>query len=136
MVSAEFAAVLRDFDLGQNALYPVRVLKYNRKTPVEGEYFCINFGERKASFLPEISKAKISKSYWEEEEKRWTLLIVPEDDDIALDASALEGPDLWIENPRFWRAFFLSDRLVQALRAAKMTRRLGLFRCRVITDMA
>jgi hypothetical protein len=38
-----------------------------------------------------------------------------------------------MENPRFSSAFFLSDRLVQALRVAKMTRRLGLYRCRVMT---
>ena len=37
------------------------------------------------------------------------------DDDIALSEAALEGADLWLEEPRFTRAFFISDRLARDL---------------------
>jgi hypothetical protein len=61
----------------------------------------------------------------------WKLDLVPEDDDFALSAAALQGPDLWI-GAQVWDAFFLSDRLVRALREARLTRRLGLRRCRAV----
>jgi hypothetical protein len=50
----------------------------------------------------------------------WKLDLVPEDDDFALSAAALQGPDLWI-GAQVWDAFFLSDRLVRALREARLT---------------
>jgi len=41
------------------------------------------------------------------------------------------GPNICI-NPYVRSAFFLRDTLVQALRVAKMTRRFGLRKCRVV----
>ncbi|MCZ4091488.1 hypothetical protein [Sinorhizobium psoraleae] len=52
LVSAACADVLRQFDLGHSSLYPIRLFQHDRKTPVEGEYFCLNIGERKDAFLP------------------------------------------------------------------------------------
>ena len=129
LVSAALAGVLREFDLGRTSLYPTKVLQFDRKTPVEGEYLCINFGERKASFLPEESP-KAKRVYPDQD--IWKLSLDPKDDDVVLGAGALEGPDLWLEEPRFTKAFFLSDRLVRALRDAKLARHFGLRRCRVI----
>ncbi|PWR25316.1 imm11 family protein [Zavarzinia aquatilis] len=128
VVSAAMADVLRQFDLGHTSLYPTRVYQHDRKTPVEGEYYCLNFGERKASFLADASP-RANKVYPNQD--IWALSLAPKNDDIALSANALEGVDLWTEEPRFTRAFFLSDRLVTALRDAKLTRYLGLFRCRI-----
>jgi len=54
-----------------------------------------------------------------------------EDGQIAVSTAALSGPDLWIDT-QFCNAFFLSDRLAQALRAAKVSRPFGLLRCRII----
>ncbi|MCK0100935.1 hypothetical protein MWU63_01365 [Pseudohalocynthiibacter sp. F2068] len=48
-----------------------------------------------------------------------------------MNEAALEGVDLWVES-KISEAFFLSDSLVAALRATKVTRRLGLSRCRVV----
>jgi hypothetical protein len=128
LVSAALARVLRRFDLGRTLFHPTKAFQIDRKTPVEGEYFCINFGERKASFLPEQSHAR---KPWEDQDL-WALQLAPKDDDIALGDAALEGPDLWIEE-HFVDAFFLSDRLARALREAKLARHFGLRRCRVQT---
>src|SRR4051812_20701969 len=46
-ISRTVVEVLRQFDLGAGGLYPVNVLKKDRQTPVGGEWFCINFGNRK-----------------------------------------------------------------------------------------
>jgi len=133
VVSAPLAEVLGRFDLGQGSLYPVEVFQIDRRTPVEGEYYCINFGNRKASFQADQSP-RAQRIYPEQD--LWELDLAPEDDDIALSEAALQGPDIWVEAPRFRSAFFISDRLVQALRDAKLTRWLCLYRCRIIKDPA
>ena len=128
LVSAALADVLRRFGLGQTSLYPTKAFQIDRKTPVAGEYLCINFGETKATFLPEQSRAKSRgkiRTYGNSSLHRKT-------DDIALSDAALEGPGLWIEQ-HFIDAFFLSHRVVRALRDAKLAGRFGLRRCRVIS---
>jgi hypothetical protein len=57
--------------------------------------------------------------------------LVPRDGDIAVDQTALAGSDLCID-PCLHDAFILSDCLAQALEAAKLARKFGLFRCRVV----
>jgi len=53
VVSTACADVLRQFDLGEGALYPTKLFQHDRTTPVEGEYFCLNFGNQKQAFVPE-----------------------------------------------------------------------------------
>lgn len=126
VISAACADVLRQFDLGHSSLYPIKLFQHDRKTPVEGEYFCLNIGERKDTFLPEHSPRLIVLGNGR--------LMMPSslhDDDVAVSPAALEGPDLWVSPPLI-RIFFLSDRLTQALRAAKMGRVFGFRTCRII----
>jgi len=124
------ADVLRRFDLGQGALYPVRVLEYDRETPVEGNYFHINFGNVKEAFLPEMSPTAQRRH---DGIDIWKRIVPAKNDEMAVRGTALTGPDIWID-PRFYNAFFLRGCLVQALKAAKLTRGLWLSRCRVIKD--
>uniref|UniRef100_UPI0037353512 hypothetical protein n=1 Tax=Yoonia maritima TaxID=1435347 RepID=UPI0037353512 len=53
-----------------------------------------------------------------------------EDDNILVDRSCLEGPDLWAD-PKIKNVFFMSDRLGQALIKARMKNAFKLVRCRV-----
>jgi hypothetical protein len=129
VVSTAFADVLRRFELGLTSLYPTKVFEGDRKTPLAGAYFCINFGAKKATFLPGQSRAT---KPWHDQDL-WRLNPAPRDEDFVLTIDALKGPDLWIEE-QVVRAFFLSGRLVRALRAAGLTRRLGLRRRRVIAS--
>ncbi|WP_429807411.1 hypothetical protein [Ensifer sp. B1-9] len=125
VVSAACADILRQFDLGHSSLYPIKLFQYDRKTPVEGEYFCLNIGERKDTFLPEYSPSvRVLGS------KRMKMPPNLQDDDVAVSATARNGPDLWVSPPLI-RLFFLSDRLTQALRAAKMGRVFGFRACRI-----
>ncbi|PDV90346.1 hypothetical protein CO652_02890 [Rhizobium sp. H4] len=120
VVSASCADVLRQFDLGHSSLYPIKLFQHDRKTPVEGEYFCLNIGERKDVFLRKHSQRVM-------EFGDGTLSMWPDihDNEVAVSPAALEGsPDLWV-SPPLNRIFFLSDRLTQALRAAKMGRVFG-----------
>lgn len=126
VISAACADVLRQFDLGHSSLYPIKLFQHDRKTPVEGDYFCLNIGERKDAFLPEHSPlVRVLGS------QRLKMPPTLQDDDIAVSPAALAGPDLWVSPPLI-RVFFLSDRLTQALRAAKMGKVFGFRACRVV----
>lgn len=127
VASKQFVETLQHSDLGQTAFFPVELFAYDRKMPVEGTYFCVAFGETKDTFLPDLSP-RMRRPYPEQDV--WRLSLDPQDDDAALTSAALSGVDLWME-PRVREAIFFSDRLVKALRANKMTRRLGLRKCRV-----
>ncbi|MGN7737667.1 hypothetical protein [Ensifer sp. 22564] len=126
VVSAACADVLRQFELGHSSLYPIKLFQHDRKTPVEGEYFCLNIGERKDVFLPELSRGVTTLGSGK-------LLMPPNlhDDDVAVSPAALEGPDLWVSPPLI-QIFFLSDRLTQALRAARMGKVFGFRACRIV----
>ncbi|WP_064682623.1 hypothetical protein [Rhizobium bangladeshense] len=119
VVSAACAEVLRQFELGHSSLYPIKLFQHDRKTPVEGDYFCLNIGERKDTFLRQYSQKVME--FGDGTVSMWPNL---HDDEVAVSPAALEGPDLWV-SPPLNRIFFLSGRLTQALRAAKMGRVFG-----------
>jgi hypothetical protein len=129
-VSEAFAEVLSGFDLGRTQLRPVALLKSDRKTPFSGTYFFLNIGEVHRHFAPEYSarfqpRPKSRSSYIAR------LPHAKQDGDISVAPGALTGPDLWLDDT-LGGSLFLSDRLVTALRAAKLTRRLPLYRCPVV----
>ncbi len=127
-VSAATAEVLRQFDLGDGGLYPVELFQHNRTKRIEGEYFCWNFGNVKETYLPEESN---NMRYPFGSDTRCTLGYDRKDGEVALSSEALNPPDVWIEQ-NLESAFFLSDPLVQALRAAKVTRNFALKKCRIL----
>jgi hypothetical protein len=129
-VSKAAADVMRQFDLGGGGLYPVKVLKKDRQTPVGGEWSCINFGNRKESFLLSES-VPMRETYVRNGEKAWRLKSVLKDGDIALSQAANSGPDIWID-PLVASAFFMSDGLGRALKKAKADKGFFLHQCRVV----
>lgn len=129
-VSEAFAEVLFGFDLGRTQLRPVALLKSNRKTPFAGTYYFLNIGEVHRHFAPEYSarfqpRPKSRSSYIAR------LPHAKQNGDISVAPGALTGPDLWLDDT-LGGSLFLSDRLVKALRAADLTRRLPLYRCPVV----
>ncbi len=125
-VSAACAEVLRQFDLGDGALYPVEMYHIDRKTRIEGDYFCLNFGAQKTALVPERSRVTKPPG----RPGVWKLHLHVQQDDLTLLPSALKGPDLWFD-PSLARAFFVSDRLKRALADARLARDFRLFRCRI-----
>jgi len=53
------------------------------------------------------------------------------DDDLALTAECLNGPDIWVEK-HLIRMVFVSDAVAQALRKAKLDKPFFLRRCRLV----
>jgi hypothetical protein len=126
-VSSEAADVLRQFDLGGCKLHPVEVLMEDRKTPLPGSYFVLDFDSWKDVFLPEQPPEFPSRRG---ATGIWKPTMSTKDDVVALSTAAKSGADLWW-NPNIWGAFFLSDALVQALRKAGVDKPFSLRRCRI-----
>ncbi|TPI28254.1 hypothetical protein FJW07_31085, partial [Mesorhizobium sp. B3-1-9] len=105
VVSAACAEVLRRFDLGHSSLYPIRLFQHDRKTPVEGEYFCLNIAERKDTFLRD--RSPLVRELGDGSLRMPSYLA---DGDVAVSPAAIEGVDLWV-SPPLKRIFFLRDRL-------------------------
>jgi hypothetical protein len=127
-VSARCADVLRQFDLGNGALYPVKVCQKDKVTPVgDLDWFCINFGNVKSALLVDESQ---NIEPWVQP-GRWTEKYTWKDGDIALSPAALRGPDIWIE-PSLERSLFLSAALGNALKKAKCVSGWGLLKCRIV----
>ncbi|MDQ7735330.1 hypothetical protein QT231_21735 [Halomonas sp. SpR1] len=132
VVSGRFAEVLRRFELGQTGLYPVKLFHHDRKTPFEGEYFVLAFGETKDTFVPEES-SEASKAPFTKKDI-WKPSLGRENDGLALNSGALKGVDLWMET-KMRKVFFLSDRLVEALKAEKLSQKLRPYRCRIVSNL-
>jgi hypothetical protein len=127
-VSARCADVLRQFDLGNGALYPVKVCQKDKVTPIgDHDWFCINFGNVKSALLVDESQ---NIEPWVQP-GRWTEKYTWKDGDLALSPAALRGADIWIE-PNLERSLFLSAELGNALKKAKCTSGWGLLKCRVV----
>ena len=129
-VSLELADVLRQFDLGNGALYPTRFFEVDGKTSIPGEYFCLHFGNVKEAFLPDQSP-KAWPWGFSKVPSKWKPSIAAKNGDIAVSGAALEGPDIWID-AKFWQAFFISGRLMRALKKAKLSRRFSVRKCRIV----
>ena len=130
VVSSAAADVMRQFDLGGGGFYPVKVFKKDHATPVGGEWFCINFGNRKSAIVPDESP-KMRHRYIRNGEKGWFPPFVTKDGDVTVSSSSLSGPDIWID-PDVGDAFFISDALAKALKKAKVEKGFFLSKCRVI----
>ncbi len=127
-VSSEVAEVLRRFDLGDCKLHPVDVLMEDRKTPLPGSYFVLEFNSWKDAFLPDKSPDFPSRRG---AAGIWKPTITTKDDVVVLSSVVLNSADLWWD-PNIFGAFFLSDRLAQGLREAGVDKPFALRRCRIV----
>ena len=130
VVSASAAEILHKFDLGDGGLYPVRVLKNDRQTPIGDGWFCLNFGNRKNGIVPDESP-RMRQRYIRNGEKGWFPPGATKDGDIAVSAHTNGVPHIWIDLG-VGDAFFLTDQTASALRKAKADKGFFLSKCRMI----
>jgi hypothetical protein len=128
VVSGAAAEVMRKFDLGGGNLYPTKVFRKDRKTPIGDTWYCLNFGNVKKAYVgggvdptPHI--------------KMPYLYHIPptilKDSDYTLNSAALAGPDIWVD-PQIGSTFFVSDALAKALKDAGVAGPFGLKKCRIV----
>lgn len=129
VVSARAADIMKDFNLGDGALYPVAEGAYEEGNVdrIPGDFFCWVIGNVKQAFLPETSR----KLPFGVAGERWCLPVLPQDGDIAVSSAALDGPDIWLD-PKLFKSIFVSGPLGCALADAGLAHAFRLKRCRVL----
>jgi len=127
IVSKSCVEVLKAFDVGDATFYPVCVLQKDQVTRVEGDFYTMNICNRKQAFIG--AESPETRPFLSNEER--ALGFVQKDGDVAVSKHALEGPDIWVDT-KLHRAFFVSDKLAQAMKEAGISRSFGLRRCRVL----
>lgn len=131
VVSEKAADVFKKFDLGSSALLPVEVLKLGRKQAFDGTFYIFHVTEKKSAFLPNQS---VNYDEPRSDEDEWAGFVRrnrTQDDDIAVAASALDGPDVW-KDLTLLRSLFFSDPLYAALSEADVLDNAQTIRCRAI----
>ena len=134
LVSDAVADMFRQFDLGQGGVHPTRIVKQDRQRAVHDLGFQMNYwciGNSKKTFRPDQSEGVTTTHLPQGNVTRHRVEGALAQDALALDRACLEGPDLWREGMLNVDCFF-SDRLVRALKAAKLATRFGFVRCRVV----
>lgn len=130
IVSEKAADVLRRFDVGEGALYPVdAVFEKDRTTRIPGNFFCWIFGNSKSAFAAEESPD--ARPFAGPNSGRWKMPFVHKDDQLAVSRSALAGPDVWVD-PTLFKSVFVSGRLGDALGEAGLRKAFRLSRCRIV----
>lgn len=116
-ITGEMAEVLRRHNIGDTKLFPVTLLKEDRKTPFEGEFFFLNIREKKLAFDPGSSRN--FKQPRNPNKRKGSIPHVLADDDISVNPSALIGPDLWLD-PSLLGSYFIKGALARELINRKM----------------
>ncbi len=114
------AELLQTFDLGDGGLIEFPIFQADKRTPLPGPFYLLNFGCQKDTFLPEQSRGvKLWFSVEDAGFELWQDNLALEDDDIAVGPSARSGCDLWFEK-RLHERIFTSGRLHDAIVAADL----------------
>jgi hypothetical protein len=128
----EIAEPLLHFDLGRTFVLPMRIFLHDRKTEVHADrnYHTMPRYEVFKALAPEQSPALLPNPY-EKTPTTWSLPRPTKDGDVAVHASALDGPAIWHDPQLMGGHFFRSD-VVAALEAAGVAKHWRLHRCRIV----
>lgn len=128
-ISEAAKTIIEAAELGRTRIRPVPIFQRDRTTPVPGRFFCLNIAETKAALAPDASHGLRRNPYAKVDV--FNTPYVTNDGDIAVNAAALVGAELW-KDPALQRDFFVSSRLGTALADAGMAKAFRLFSCRVV----
>lgn len=135
VVRGRLVELLSRFDLGDGGLVPLPFYKADLATPYEGDFFILNFGARKSSFLPEqsrnVAKFSVVKATGLQ---TWKVYGWRDDGDVALSPAALDGPDLWFDEV-VYNQIFVKDALAEALIEIGMGDVFKLKPCRIVDNV-
>lgn len=131
VVSEKAAEVFNNFDLGSSALLPVEVLKLGRKAAFDGQFYIFHITESKSAFLPDQSVNYVEPRSEEDEWAGFVRLEETNGDEIAVAASALDGPEVW-KDPTLLETLFFSDPLYAALSKADVLGNAQTIHCRAV----
>ncbi|MEO0623282.1 MAG: DUF1629 domain-containing protein [Pseudomonadota bacterium] len=125
VISPKLRDVLIQFHLGKTALFEVPILQADGETPSDyPPHYILHVAETRDCFVPEASENVRQMMRHDETEPKPDAPWVSDarTDQLAVRASARVGIDLWAHAKLRERIFF-SDRLKQAIDAAKVSRK-------------
>ncbi len=130
-VSNEAIDVFERHDLGEAQFRPVAFFEHGDQEQVdEPVRVLVPANPRTALLVEQSPKLAANALAWSPGQPVMASYLY-EDDDVAVSSAVLGGPDVWID-PMFTRTFFLSDALVQALKAEGLDADFGLRRARIL----
>ncbi|MEP3890294.1 MAG: hypothetical protein ABJN69_07485 [Hellea sp.] len=130
VVRGLLAEILSGMDLGDGGLVPYTIYGADKETPLQDDFYLLNFGAQKDSFLPQESRKVDELLNLERDGIELWFNSYAGDKDIAVSEQALIGADLWYET-RLSPIFFMSERLAHAIQKVKIKPDLRLNKCRV-----
>jgi len=118
--------ILKQFDLGNGGLYPVKLYQHDKATLISEDYAQLHIGNQKDTVILEESPClqEIAPNYGV-----YHYLTSEKDDELAVHKSADEAPDIWAD-PKMMNTIFFSSRLAEALISAGFKKACRLTRCR------
>ena len=123
-----FADVLRGFDLGEAVFYPIDIYCADGETLRPEKYLIMNLRSQKICVDFEQSHRR---AFTRMSNGLWMHMALQPDGRVAVNRSALDGPDLWYD-PRALSGLFFSDRLKRAVEASGLAPHFRFFRCKLV----
>lgn len=134
-ISPQVKDVFDRFDMGNNLIKPVALLKSDKKTVAHEGYCVLNIADKKRAFLPEHTPNARKASKNSTRDLWIPPLDTDEDKTMAFSPAALEGADLWLDERVVKRCWFFSDRLIRALEAEGLvSENWKLLRCPIVDE--
>jgi hypothetical protein len=132
VITGELIDLFKGMDFGDGGLVPFPFYEADLQTPLEQQYYMLNIGARKDTFLPEES-GDVRKFMLDLDtgQQLWNVNETKSDGVICLSNSALEGPDLWVEET-VRKKIFMSDRLGTALSNTQHAAEWRLMPCQIV----
>ncbi len=127
VVSGSAADILRVFNLGEGALYPVQIFQSDKTTAIPGDWHCWIFGNQKRALIPGETTAKRKFGISEDV---FSIALPTPDYGVAVAADAVGGADVWCD-PTMFKSVFFSSSLSQAC-DAKMAKDFRMARCKML----
>jgi hypothetical protein len=131
-VKGRLAEVLKGFDLGGGELMEFPIYKADKTTRLEGPFYFLNYGAQRDTFVPSESKGLRELFTLEFDNREVWKYGRNKDDEIAVSAEALGGPDLWFEKKLDW-VLFMSGRLHDAIVNANINVDFRFSRAKILT---
>ncbi len=129
----EVVDLLKNFDLGAAKFHEIEFLAKDGAPLPDLAHSYVEYGNVKTSFS--IEHSRNTEELPTHNNPGLVNYRYPpgyvRDDDLALTAECLNGPDIWVEK-HLIRMVFVSDAVAQALRKAKLDKPFFLRRCRLV----
>ncbi|WP_393955728.1 hypothetical protein [Methylorubrum sp. POS3] len=131
-VKHDLANIMFHSNLGNGSLIKFPILDSDLQTETSHDYYFVNLGCKKNTFVSNLSKNVEIVVYNEDTQKEiWFVENWAADGDVALLAESLDEFDIWVEE-KIYSTLFVSDRLVSRIKLSGIRDVFMLKECRII----